>query len=73
MINIDIFNKNNRKGNNKGNNKHIINDKKDLEEINKKHLNDNKKDFGNKSGFYRLPKNKQKTIMSIIDVLENEK
>jgi hypothetical protein len=73
VINIDIFKKNNRKSNNKTNTKHIIKDKKEVEEINKKYLNDKKNDFGNKSGFYRLPKNKQKTIMSIIDVLENEK
>jgi hypothetical protein len=73
VINIHIFKKNNRKSNNKIDTKHIMRDKKEVEERNKKYLNDKKSDFGNKSGFYRLPQKKQKTIMSIIDVLENEK
>lgn len=73
MISIDIFKKNSGKINNKINNKHINNSKKEIKEINKKYLNDKKNDFGNESGFYRLPKNKQKAIMSIIDALENEK
>ena len=48
-------------------------DRKDKKnEINKKYSSDEQSDFGNKSGFYRLPKNKQNTIMSIIDVLEND-
>lgn len=71
---MGIFKKNNRKN---GKIKRLGRDriirKEERNEINKRYPSDERGDFGNQSGlYYRLPKNKQDTIMSIIAVLEGE-